>query len=182
MSGRRIISVIMRVFKVASFLREAMEGILAQRPALFGVLWTFGRPEETRSGLSSAAEAEAVPDCSPTGQETAQFPNVKRRSFDIPAVGGGAYITTYNPDLALHYEVNSEILCWHSYDDLVEQVRWLLDRPQVCRELARAARERCLREHRWVHRYQAVLAYLGVMNPASDGGTPMFEAGRREQE
>lgn len=95
--------------------------------------------------------------------------NVKGRDFDIPAIGGGAYITTYNPDLALHYHVGSEMLCWHSYDDLLEQVRWLSDRPALCREIASAARDRCLREHRWLHRYQAVLVHLGVLAPLPGG-------------
>ncbi len=94
-----------------------------------------------------------------------RFLNVKGRDFDIPALGGGAYITTFNPDLALHYNLGTEIACWHSYDDLLEQVRWLLARPEACRQLARAARQRCLREHRWLHRYQAVLEYLGVLQP-----------------
>lgn len=95
-----------------------------------------------------------------------RFLNVKGRDFDIPALGGGAYLTTFNPDLALHYHLGSEIVCWHSYEDLLEQVRWLLARPQVCRSLARSARQRCLREHRWLHRYQTVLQYLGILDNA----------------
>jgi hypothetical protein len=89
--------------------------------------------------------------------------NVKGRDFDIPCSGGGAYLTTFNPDLAQHFRVGEEILCWHSYDDLLEQVRYFLKRPEECRDMARRARARALREHRWGHRYKTILQRIGVL-------------------
>ncbi len=102
--------------------------------------------------------------------------NVKGRDFDVPCAGGGVYLTTFNPDLAQHFTIGQEILCWHSYDDLLEQVRWYLDRPELCREIARRARARCLREHRWLHRYQTILEHLGILAPSADRGEPRVTA------
>jgi spore maturation protein CgeB len=93
--------------------------------------------------------------------------NVKGRDFDIPSVGGGVYLTTYNPDLAEHYQIGQEILCWHSYDDLLEQIRYYLSRPDLCRAIANRARERCLREHRWLHRYIRICSTLGILAETS---------------
>ena len=90
--------------------------------------------------------------------------NVKGRDFDIPCTGGGLYLTTYNADLAQHFRIGEEILCWHSHDEMLELVRHYLPRPDECREMARRARERCLREHRWSHRYIRVLQELGILD------------------
>ena len=89
---------------------------------------------------------------------------LKGRDFDLPCTGGGLYLTTYNADLAQHFRVGEEILCWHSYDEMLELLRYYLPRPDECREMARRARERCLREHRWSHRFIRVLQELGILD------------------
>jgi hypothetical protein len=89
--------------------------------------------------------------------------NVKTRDFEIPGAGGGAYLTTFNPDLAKHFVVGEEILCYSSRDELLELLRYYLAHPDEAAQVAKRGRERCLREHRWVHRYQRVLELLGAM-------------------
>ena len=89
--------------------------------------------------------------------------NVKTRDFEIPGVGGGAYLTTYSADLAQHYVIGREILCYQSRDELVELLRYYLARPDEAMEIARLGRERCLAEHRWLHRYERVCRILGIL-------------------
>jgi hypothetical protein len=88
--------------------------------------------------------------------------NVKGRDFEVTSAGGGAYLTSFNPDLAQHFVVGQEIFCWHSYNDLLEQVRLLLREPDRCRAVARAARQRCINEHSWLRRYITVLSRIGI--------------------
>jgi Glycosyl transferases group 1 len=90
--------------------------------------------------------------------------NVKTRDFEIPGTGGGMYLTTYNPDLARHYDIGRDIACFRSLDDLIEQLRYFLANPAHGRAMAEAARRRCLAEHRWQHRYEAVLRLCGVLS------------------
>ncbi|MCZ7383422.1 MAG: glycosyltransferase [Candidatus Methanoperedens sp.] len=90
--------------------------------------------------------------------------NVKGRDFDIPGTGGGAYLTTFNSDLAQHYQIGKEILCYHSVDECLELVRHYLDRPEECRSMAKLARDRCLGEHRWLHRYIYICQLLGILD------------------
>ncbi|WP_242360387.1 glycosyltransferase [Anaeromyxobacter sp. SG17] len=89
--------------------------------------------------------------------------NVKGRDFDFPAVGGGVYITTHNPDLALHFEEGREILFYRSDRELLERVQWVLSNDREARHVAERARARCVREHRWMHRFAEALGILGIL-------------------
>jgi hypothetical protein len=89
--------------------------------------------------------------------------NLKGRDFEVPGTGGGVYLTSFNPDLARHFVIGSEILCYRNRDELLEQVRLCLAEPEYAAAIARAGRERCLREHRWLHRFRNALQLLGVL-------------------
>ena len=89
--------------------------------------------------------------------------NVKGRDFEIPGTGGGMYLTSFNPDLATHFHVGTEIVCYTSREEMVELIRHYLARPEEADAIAGRARERSLREHRWLHRYEKMLRLLGVL-------------------
>lgn len=89
--------------------------------------------------------------------------NVKGRDFEIPATGGGLYLTSFNADLAQHFEVGREIVCYRSRDDMLELTRHYLAHPAEAQMIAQRARERSMREHRWLHRYQKILSVIGVL-------------------
>lgn len=88
--------------------------------------------------------------------------NVKGRDFEIPGTGGGVYLTSFNPDLAQHFVIGEEILCYRNRDEMLELIRYYLGHPEEARDIAKRGRERCLKEHRWLHRYQKALETLGV--------------------
>lgn len=89
--------------------------------------------------------------------------NVKGRDFEVTGTGGGAYLTRFNADLACHFVIGEEILCYQSVDELVELLNHYLARPDETAEIGRRARERALKEHRWLHRYQHMLNLLGIL-------------------
>ena len=89
--------------------------------------------------------------------------NVKGRDFEIPGTGGGVYLTSFNPDLAQHFTVGEEILCYRNRDEMLELCRYYLKHPEEAQEIARRGRERCLREHRWLHRYQKALRIVRIL-------------------
>jgi len=105
--------------------------------------------------------------------------NVKTRDFEIPGTGGGMYLTSFNADLAQHFIVGKEIACYRSRDEMLELVRYYLQNSDAAQAMARRARERCLREHRWLHRYRHIYQILGVL--AADGTvrTPAAVEGAR---
>jgi len=94
--------------------------------------------------------------------------NVKARDVEIPCTGGGVYITSYNPDLALHFDIGKEIVCYRTNDELVELLRYYLAHPDEATEIAQRGRERCLKEHRWLHRYVKICKVLGIVKISGD--------------
>lgn len=91
------------------------------------------------------------------------FTNLKARDFEIPGTGGGVYITSFNPDLAQHFDIGKEILCYSHRDELLELIRYYLTHPDEAQAIAQRGRERCLREHRWLHRYKHLLEIIGIL-------------------
>lgn len=96
-------------------------------------------------------------------QYSESLTNVKGRDFEIPGTGGGVYLTSFNPDLAQHFVVGQEILCYRNRDELLELIRYCLAHPEEAAEIARCGRERSLREHRWLHRYRTLLQVLDIL-------------------
>ena len=43
-----------------------------------------------------------------------ELTNVKTRDFEIPGAGGGLYVTSFNPDLAQHFDIGREMKNIHS--------------------------------------------------------------------
>jgi hypothetical protein len=92
-----------------------------------------------------------------------QLKNVKGRDFDSPCVG--AYLTSYNPDLAEFFAIGEEVACYSTPDEAVELIRQLLADDEARTRLAHAGRRRCVAQHTWGHRFQEVLRLLGSHGP-----------------
>ncbi|MGI9032840.1 MAG: CgeB family protein [Acidimicrobiales bacterium] len=93
--------------------------------------------------------------------------NVKTRDFEVPGTGGGVYLTSFNADLAQHFEIGQEVVCYGNRAELIELARYYLGRPEEADDIAQRGRERCLAQHRWLHRYQRILAILGVLKDSA---------------
>lgn len=107
-----------------------------------------------------------------------QLTHVKCRDFEVPMTGGGVYLTSFNPELALSFHVGKEVVCYRTADEAVELARWLLAHPEEATGIAQAARRRALREHRWLDRFQRVCRVLGVLRTGAS--LPERPAGEEE--
>ena len=94
--------------------------------------------------------------CTATQSQT----TVKGRDFECPGVGA-CYLTTYNWELMFHWELGKEILCYRSFEELVEMIAYYRRRPDECWKIARAAHRRAAAEHTWEHRFRRVFRELG---------------------
>jgi len=87
---------------------------------------------------------------------------LKERDFSIP-MSGGLLLCGDFPDLRRVYEVGREVLTYTSQEDCLKKIRHLLNRPQKCSQIRRAARGRALRDHTWEKRFQKVFELAGVL-------------------
>ena len=85
---------------------------------------------------------------------------VKGRDFECVGVGA-CYLTTYNWELPLHYELGKEILCYRSIEELVEMYSYYRRRPDECLKIAQAAWRRCTAEHTWELRFRRIFREVG---------------------
>ena len=71
---------------------------------------------------------------------------------------GTPQLSDAKQDIARHFTPGREIVLYRSVPELRERAGELLGSETLRRALARAARERALREHTWAHRLQELLS------------------------
>jgi spore maturation protein CgeB len=64
-------------------------------------------------------------------------------------------------EMALHYEVGREIVCYRTPAELVDRARWYLAHDDERERIRRAGHERAMRDHTWHRRYQTLFEELG---------------------
>jgi hypothetical protein len=143
----------------------------SERQELFDKLLSLGVPVEVFGYGWPKAQEGATPEriyrssmitlgigfASPSRKLT----TLKTRDFECPG-SGACYLTTYNWELALHYELGKEILCYRSVEEIVELFSYYRRRPAECWQIAQAAYARCLREHTWEKRFRKLFEETGI--------------------
>jgi glycosyltransferase involved in cell wall biosynthesis len=115
----------------------------------------FGRViSEARVNLNITRRAHATVSASSTA-----------RPFEL-AMAGAAIVSNPYDGIERWFEPGRELLVVSSADEAIEAYRELLDDPARAEELGRAARERALDEHTYVHRARRLLELIGLQRPA----------------
>jgi spore maturation protein CgeB len=111
----------------------------------------FGRViSEARINLNITRRAHASVPASSTA-----------RPFEL-AMAGATIVSNPYDGIERWFEPGRELLVVSSTDEAVEAYRELLDDPARAEELGRAARERALDEHTYVHRARRLLELIGL--------------------
>ena len=92
---------------------------------------------------------------------------IKGRDYMIAALGR-LYVTTFDYELAQHFHVGREIVCYRNEIDCVELVRYYLECPDKAQRIAQAARQRCAMDHTWTVRMQGLLRWVGILGGPHD--------------
>jgi glycosyltransferase involved in cell wall biosynthesis len=90
------------------------------------------------------------------------------RPFEL-AMAGATVVSNPYEGVDRWFEPGSELLVVQDADEAVETYRELLDDPARADELGRAARERALDEHTYVHRARRLLELIGLRAPTPVG-------------
>ena len=78
---------------------------------------------------------------------------LKGRDFECPGARA-CYLTTYNWELAEHFDIGRELLCYRSPEELVEMLAYYLPRPKACAAIALAGYRRAQADHTWERRFR----------------------------
>ena len=114
----------------------------------------FGRAiSEARINLNITRRAHATVPASSTA-----------RPFEL-AMAGASIVSNPYEGIERWFEPGRELLVVSSADEAFETYRELLDDPGRTEELGRAARERALDEHTYVHRARRLLELIGLRRP-----------------
>lgn len=74
--------------------------------------------------------------------------HLKGRDFEVPMCGA-LYLTTFNPELADHFEIGKDILCYGSPEECADVAHWILRSPPAAQRIRDAALRRSLSSHTW---------------------------------
>ncbi|MFN8775026.1 MAG: glycosyltransferase [bacterium] len=127
--------------------------------AAFGSGWEGGRIDN-EAMVRLFAQSRVVLGVGTIGHCT-DFYALKLRDFDAP-MSGSAYLTHDNPDLAGLYDIGRDIATYRDVDECVDRARALLADDDARERMARAGRERALRDHTWDRRFGELFRLLGV--------------------
>jgi spore maturation protein CgeB len=75
-------------------------------------------------------------------------------------MAGAFYVTGWLPEIARHYDVGREIVCYRSMGELVDLCRYYLSHEGERERIRNAGYERAHRDHTWERRYETLFAEL----------------------
>lgn len=91
---------------------------------------------------------------------TGNRPQIKARNFEIP--GHGGFLLTSEADgLEEYYMIGKEIVCFNSFDDLVDKIRYYLANDEQRDNIRTAGQRRTLSDHTYIRRMRKILDSVG---------------------
>jgi spore maturation protein CgeB len=84
---------------------------------------------------------------------------VHMRDFEAP-MSGALYFVEYQEELEEFYELEREIVCYRSREELLDKVRYYLANPEEATRVRRAGYERAQRDHTWKRRFDQLFQEL----------------------
>lgn len=84
---------------------------------------------------------------------------VNQRVFDIPAVRG-VLLTDWRANLEQLFDIDTEIICFHSLEEMIDKARYYLAHPAAGKAIAEKAHRRVTAHHTWRHRAKKLLQIL----------------------
>lgn len=78
---------------------------------------------------------------------------IRMREFEAP-MSGACYFVEHMDELSEYYVLGSEIVTYRSREDLGDQIRFHLARPQLIERIREAGRARAVRDHTWERRFR----------------------------
>jgi spore maturation protein CgeB len=85
---------------------------------------------------------------------------IKGRNFEVPGTGS-FLLTNYVQGLEHYFDLEKEMVCFHSLNDMVSKIRFYLEHENLREEIALRAYKRTLKEHTYEQRFRAIFEKMG---------------------
>ncbi|MBX7234905.1 MAG: glycosyltransferase [Caldilineales bacterium] len=95
--------------------------------------------------------------------------HLKGRDFEAPMCGA-LYLTSYNPELADHFRIGEEILCYSSSEECADIIHWVQRHPEEAERIRQAALQRSTADHTWEIRLQHMFSLFPESTNAETAG------------
>lgn len=86
---------------------------------------------------------------------------IKGRNFEIPGLGV-FFLTEYVRHIEDYYEIGKEIDCFKNPKELADKIKYYLNHDGEREEIARAGRERTLKNHTYEKRFNEIFKKIGL--------------------
>ncbi|MGB8355036.1 MAG: glycosyltransferase [Chthoniobacteraceae bacterium] len=149
---RRVLGKAMR-----AILPSPPEGVILPVDVVGGVL----SDEEMIAVFSRSKINLGFSSCGDTHRGTERILQIRLRDFEVP-MSGGFYLVEQMDELAEFFEIDREIVCYGSRDELVDKIRFYLKNETAREAIRRAGYERARRDHTWQRRFEAVFSQIGL--------------------
>lgn len=87
--------------------------------------------------------------------------HIRLRDFEAP-MSGAFYMTGYQDELKDYYEVDKEIVCYDTKEELLEKIRYYLKHPDEAEAIRTAGHERAIKDHTWENRFKELFDKIGL--------------------
>ena len=87
---------------------------------------------------------------------------IKGRNFEIPACGG-FQLSGVAEGIEEFFEVGKEIVCYRTFDELVEKITYYLSHDDERCAIAQAGYQRVIREHTYKDRFDALFTQMHLL-------------------
>jgi spore maturation protein CgeB len=91
---------------------------------------------------------------------------IKGRNFEVPGCGG-FLLTESVRGLEEFYQVEREVACYRSINELVEKIQYYLAHDVFRRQIALAGYQATLEKHTYVHRFNQIFRKIGLQDDYS---------------
>jgi len=88
--------------------------------------------------------------------------HLRLRDFEAP-MSRAFYVTGFCEELADHYVLDREVVCYMSKEELLDKLEFYLKQPNLRESIRDAGHQRALNDHTWLKRYQNLFMFVKGM-------------------
>ncbi len=85
--------------------------------------------------------------------------HIRLRDFEAP-MSGAFYMTAYQEELTEYYDIDKEIVCYDTKEELLDKVKYYLAHPNKRIRIREAGFQRARRDHTWEKRFEQLFSML----------------------